>query len=137
MTSMKIVQFPKPLTPLVHLLPKFFHPIILDIQFQTNPIPPSPMITNQLKEDIIQRGLLYVIRSFLQVGFRLHYQHINLSGFPLTYFQLAEATLSVFSRLYTHVCAVVQKYHEKSFIYKYSHFKYKLILLPTCFICTT
>ena len=45
-----------------------------------------------------------------------------LSGLPLTSFHLAEASLSVFSWLYTHECAVVQKYHEMSFIYNYSHF---------------
>ena len=45
-----------------------------------------------------------------------------LSGFPLTSFHLAEASLSVFSWLYTLVCAVVQKYHEMSFIYDYSYF---------------
>ena len=56
-----------------------------------------------------------------------------LSGFPLTSFHLPEASLSVF---YTRVCAVVQRHHEISFIYKYSHLKYKLILLSTCFICT-
>ena len=44
------------------------------------------------------------------------------SGFPLTFFHLAEASLSAFSWLYTLVCAVVQKYHEMSFIYNYSHF---------------
>ena len=45
-----------------------------------------------------------------------------LPGFPLTSFHLAEASLSAFSWLYTLVCAVVQKYHEMSFIYNYSHF---------------
>ena len=33
-----------------------------------------------------------------------------LSSFPLTFFHLAEASLSAFSRLYTLVCAVVQNY---------------------------
>ena len=45
-----------------------------------------------------------------------------LSGFPLTSFHLAEASLSVFAWFYTLVCAVVEKYHGMSFIYKYSHF---------------
>ena len=40
-----------------------------------------------------------------------------LSGFPLTSFPLAEASLSAFSWLYILVCAVVQKYHEMSFIF--------------------
>ena len=58
-------------------------------------------------------------------------------GFPLTFSHLAEASLSALSWLYTLVCAVVQKYHEMSFIYNYSHFKYILILQSICFICTT
>ena len=40
-----------------------------------------------------------------------------LSGFPLTSFPLAKASLSAFSWLYTLVCAVVQKYYEMSFIF--------------------
>ena len=45
-----------------------------------------------------------------------------LSRFPLTPFHLAEASLYASSWLYTLVCAVVQKYHEMSFIYNYLHF---------------
>ena len=45
-----------------------------------------------------------------------------LSGFSLTSFHLAEASLSAFSLRYTLVCAIGQKYHEMSFIYNYSHF---------------
>ena len=43
-----------------------------------------------------------------------------LSGFPLTSFHLAEASLSPFLWLYTPVCAVVQRYHEMYFLYNYS-----------------
>ena len=75
MTSMKIVPFSRPRS-LVHLLPKFFHlnlgrPI-------SNEHPLLYMITNQLEENIIQGWLWYVIRSFLQVGFRFQHQLINL-----------------------------------------------------------
>ena len=52
MTAMKIVRFSRPPTPFVHLRPIFFHPLALDVQFQTTPI--LQMITNQLKENIIQ-----------------------------------------------------------------------------------
>ena len=45
-----------------------------------------------------------------------------LPDFPLTSFHLDEASLFVFSWLYTLECAVVQIYHEMSFIYNYSHF---------------
>ena len=45
-----------------------------------------------------------------------------LSGFPLTSFHLAQAPPSDFLWLYTLLYAIVQKYHELSFIYNYSHF---------------
>ena len=56
--SSKIVQFSRPATPLIHLCPKFFHPLELGC-------PNEPLLTNQLKENIIQGWLLHVIRSFL------------------------------------------------------------------------
>ena len=132
---MKIAQFSRPPPSLVHLHSKFVHSMTLESNFKQTPA--FPMITNQLKEHIFQRGLLYIIRSFVQVSLRFQYELINLSGFPLTYFHIAKASLSVFSRLYTHVCAVVQKYHEMYFTYKYSYLKYKPILLSTCFISIT
>ena len=49
-------------------------------------------------------------------------------GFPLTSFHLAEASLSVFLVAYTLVCAIVQKYHEISFIYSYSHFSTHFVI---------
>ena len=55
-----------------------------------------------------------------------------LSGFPLTSFHLAEASLSAFSWLYILVSAAVHKYYEMSFIYNLL-----LILQSTCFICIT
>ena len=85
MTFMKIVQFlgpppPRPHThtPLVQLCPKYFHSLDLGRPISNKPLLPLHMITNQLKEYIIQGWLLYVIRSFLQVGFRFQYQLINL-----------------------------------------------------------
>ena len=64
MTSLKTVQFSRPPTPLVQLRPKFFHPLDLGPHISNEPpYPPTPplqMITNQLKENIIQ--VLYVIR---------------------------------------------------------------------------
>ena len=45
-----------------------------------------------------------------------------LPSFPLTYFHLAETSLSVFLWLYTLMCAVAQIYHEITFICNYSHF---------------
>ena len=68
MTSMKIVQFSRPSTPLVHLRPKFFHP--LDLRRPISNKPPLQILTNQLTENTIQGWLLYVFKSFLYVGFR-------------------------------------------------------------------
>ena len=82
MISMRIVQFsgPPSLLPLVHLRAKFFHLLQLGrLQFQTNP-PPSLFQNDDqsIKKSIIQGCLLYVMRSFLQVGFRFQYQLINI-----------------------------------------------------------
>ena len=90
MTPMKIVQFSRPPpTPVVHLHSKFFHSLTLDVHFQTN-LPSLQMITNQFKENIIQ-GCYQVLPSG-----RLSF------------------TVSTHNIL---ACAVVQKYHDMSFIY--------------------
>ena len=56
MTSMKIVQFSRTPTPLVHLRPLLLHPLELGRPISSEP--PTPpllqMITNQFKENIIQ-----------------------------------------------------------------------------------
>ena len=55
MTSMKVVQFSRPPTPLVHLRPKFFHPVDLGRPISNEPSPPLSQNDNhQLKDDIIQ-----------------------------------------------------------------------------------
>ena len=85
MTSMNILQFSGPPTPLVPSLP-----------FQ--------MITNQLKESTIQGWLLYVIRSFLQVDFRFQYQLINLVWLSFDFFSFSwSLTICFFVAL--HYCA--------------------------------
>ena len=64
----------------------------------------------------------FVFMAFFQVGFRFSINSLILPSFPLTFFHLAEASLSAFSWLYTLVFLVVQKYHEMFFIYNYSNF---------------
>ena len=58
MTSMKIVQFSRPPTPLVHVRPKFLNPFDFERPISSELPPPPPptlqMITNQLKENIIE-----------------------------------------------------------------------------------
>ena len=134
MTSMKIFRFSRPPTPLLIYLQNLFTPLTLDVQFQM--IPPLQIIINQLKENIIQGWLLYVIRSFLQLAFVSSINSLILSGFLLTSFHLAEASRSPFSWLYGLVSANVQKYHEmNTYLYVYTFLV--LILQSTCFTYTT
>ena len=68
----------KTATHFVHLRPRLFH--LLDFRRPiSNEISSLQMITNQLKENIIQWWLLHVIRPFVQVGFCFQHQLINLA----------------------------------------------------------
>ena len=69
----------------------------------------------------------------LRPAFVFSINSLILSGFPLTSFHLAQASLSAFSSLCTLVCAVVQKYHEMYFIFNYSHFQYSFCNQPVLF----
>ena len=60
--------------------------------------------------------------SSFRLAFVFSFNSLILSGFPLASFHLAEVSLSAFLWLYTLECAVIQKYHEMSFNYNYSHF---------------
>ena len=94
MTSMKISQFSRPPNPLVHLRPEFSPPPIdLGRPKRRPKLFHLQIITNQFKENIIQGWLLHVIRSFLRSDFILSINSLILSGFPLTFIHLAEATL--------------------------------------------
>ena len=68
-----------------------------------------------------------------RLAFVFSINSLILSGFSLTSFHLAEVSLSAFSWLYTVECAVIQKYHEMSFIYDYSHFLYSFCHQPALF----
>ena len=50
------------------------------------PHPPSPNDNQSIKENIIQAWLLYIMRSFLQVGFCFQYQLIHLVWFSIDLF---------------------------------------------------
>ena len=86
--SMKIVQFSRSITPLVQLRPKFLHPLDLGhpVSNKSPSFPSYNQITNQLKKNIIQGWLLYVIRSFLQVVFCFYHQLINLVWLSIDFF---------------------------------------------------
>ena len=105
MTSMKILQFSRASTPLVHLCPKFFHPLDLARPI-SNELPTRlQMITNQLHENIIQGWLLCDIRPFVQVGFRFQYQLINLVLLSFDFFSFSWSLSVCFVvALYSCVC---------------------------------
>ena len=98
MAAMKISQFLRPLTPLVQLCPKFFHPLDLGrpiVQFQTNPPPPasplpSPNYNQSIKRKHNLRMTMHVIRSFLQVGFCSQYQFINLVWLSIDFYPFSK-----------------------------------------------
>ena len=82
------------------------------------------MITSQLKENIIQGWLLYVIRSFLQVGFRFQYQLINLVWLSFDFFSFSWSfTIRISVVLY--FCVQLSK--------NYSHFYYSFCNQPVLF----
>ena len=133
MTSMKIIQFSRSLTPCPSTS-KIFPPLSpWTSNFKRTPT--MPMITNKLKENRLQGWLLHVGPS-LRSAFVFIINSLILSHFPLTFFRLAEASLPAFLWLYTLVCALAPKYHEMSLIDNYSHF-WVLTLQSTCFIFTT
>ena len=78
--------------PLVQLRPKFFHPLDLERPISNDPPLPPPstnhlqIITNQLKENIIQGWTLHVIRSFPQVSFCSQYQLINFVWLSIDFY---------------------------------------------------
>ena len=117
MTSMKIVQFSRPSTPIVHLRPKFFHH--LDLGRPISNEPPSPNDNQSIKRKRNPSKYGYYVLPGPSFGwtFVFSINSLILSGFPLTSFHSAEASLSAFSWLYTLVCAVVQKYHEMYFLH--------------------
>ena len=96
MTSMKIAQFSGP--PLTSSSPSKTLPRLSP---WTSDLPP-PNDNNQLKEIIIQGWLLYVIRSFLQVGFRFQHQLTNLVCLSFDFFSFSwSLTIWFFVTLYS------------------------------------
>ena len=162
MASMRIVQFSRSLTLFVQLRPIFFHSLDLGRPIRNEHPSPPPlslslslqMIINQLKENIIQGWLWYVIvfpsgrlfffsiNSLTCLAFHwLLSVQLKATSSPELFKNIknlffaflfqrndvlgqgwAETWLSAFSGLYILARAVVQKYHEISFIYNYSHF---------------
>ena len=122
--------------PLVHLRPKFCH--LLDFGRTPNFKWTSPlqMITNQLKDNIIQVWLLYVIKSFLQVDFRIHYQLINLVWLSFLFFSFnLSITICFWWILYSCVCSCPKLSRNVFYLQLFTFLV--LILRSTCFVCIT
>ena len=77
----KLSNFQDPPPPLSSYVQSSSTPLILDVQFETNP-PPSQNDNQSIKRkgNIILGWLLYVIRSFLQIGSRFQYELLYLEG---------------------------------------------------------
>ena len=120
MASMKIVQFSRPPTSLSIYVKNSSTPFTLDVQVQTNLPFFLQMITIQLKENIMQRWLLHVIRSFLQVGFRFQYQPINLVWLSFDFFSFSwSLTICFFVALYS--CVELSKNTMKCLLFIIIH----------------
>ena len=119
MTSMEIIQFSRPPTPLFIYVQKSSNLLILDVQFQTKPPSPNGNQSIQIKHNPRMTLICYQV---LPSAFVFSIKSLISSSFHLTLFHLAEASLSALSWLYTLVCKVVQKYHEMFFTY--NHFQY-------------
>ena len=124
MLSMKTVQFSNPPTPLVHPPSWLWTSNFKRIPPHPHrPLPSSPNGNKSIKRKHNPRITIiyYKVLPSIRSSFVFSMNSLILHGFPLASFHLAEASLSAFSWLYTLVCAVVQKYHEMSFIFNYSH----------------
>ena len=129
MKSKKIVQFSRPASPLCPCTYKIFPPFCLwGSNFKR--MPPLQIITNQLKVNIIKGWLLYVIKSFIQVGFRFH--SLILSGFPLTSFY--QASLSAFSWVIL-LYVQLSKNITKCLLFTIIHI-FSTDFESDCFLCT-
>ena len=137
--KLKIVQFSRlPLPcPSTSKIPPPCWPWMSNFKRKTPP-PSSPlqMITNELKEYIIQGWLLYVIRSFFQVSFRFQYQLINLVWLSFDFFSFSwYLTICLFVTLYPCVCSCPKTSRN---VFNLQLFTFLVLsLLSACFICRT
>ena len=93
MTSMKIVQFSRPPTPLSQLRPKFFHPLDLGRPISNEPPPPSPNDNQSVKRKHNPRMSIICYQVLFRSAFVFSINSLILSGIPLISFHLAEANL--------------------------------------------
>ena len=116
MTSMEIIQFSRPPTPLFIYVQKSSNLLILDVQFQTKPPSPNGNQSIQIKHNPRMTLICYYV---LASAFIFSINSLISSTFHLICLHLVEASLSAFSGLHTLVCKVAQKYHEMYFTYNH------------------
>ena len=127
---LKLSNFQGP-HPSFHQRPKFFHPLDFRRPISNNPASSNDNLSVRRKHN--PRMTIMLPGPSFRSTFVFSINSLILSGFPLTSFHLAEASLSAFSWLYTLVSSIVQKYHEMLQLFTFL----VLILQSTCFICTT
>ena len=92
--------------PRVHLLPIFFHLLELGRPISNEPFHLSPNDSQSIKIKHNPRMTIYVIRSFLQIGFCFQYQFINFVWLSFDFFSFNWShTLCFFMALYSCVCS--------------------------------
>ena len=108
---MKIVEFSRPPPPPPCPFTSKILPRLFSWKSNFRRPPPFQITTNQLEQKMVGSDFVFNINLLI------------LLGFLLTSFHLAEASLLFsFSWFSTLVYTVIQKYHEMSFIYAYTHF---------------
>ena len=100
----KLSNFQDPPPHLSIYVQNSFTPVTLDVQFQMNPL--SPNDNQSIKRTHNPRMTIYVVRSFLQVGFRFqcHLIHLVCLSFDLFSFNWT-VTTCFFVALYSCVCS--------------------------------
>ena len=133
--SFKLSDFQDPPPPLSIYIQNSSTPWPWTFNFKQTPHPSLSlqMITNEFKQNIIQRWLSYVIRSFLQVGFRFQYQLINRVWLSFDFFSFIWNLTVCFSvALYSCVWRCLKISQNIFYLYLFTFLV--LILQSTCFI---
>ena len=127
MTSVKIVQFSRPPTPLAHLRPNFFHPLELEPPV-SNDSPPAPCLSPNDNQSIKRKHNPSMTTASYQVllSDRLLFsaQLINLVWLFFDFFLFSWSLTSCFAvPLYSCVCSCPK-------ISRNSHFQYSFCNQP-------
>ena len=97
---------------------------------------PLQVITDQLKENVIQWWIIYAIRSFFQIGFHFKYQLINLLWLSFDFFSFSwSVTICFFMALNSCVCSWAKISRNVLYLQLFTFLV--LILQSTYFICAT